>query len=256
MEKLSKNFENKLSFKRLKDILLNLFFPANCPSCGKYGGIYSRETLCEGCRNLIKPVNLKGCSFCGKPMVSGDAFCKWCARRNSHIDYFYTVFYYESVVRDIIRKFKYGNREYLGSVLSEYLIDFFNCAFSGKFENAVIIPIPLHKDKLKVRGFNQSEIIASYLSKATGIKMESKALIRIKNTKPQFVKKRCQRFDNLKGAFMCCKKLSCSKDIILVDDVATTGATMQEAAKTLKSVVSSNIIALALAHGRFKRGKV
>ncbi|MGM0567926.1 MAG: ComF family protein [Elusimicrobiota bacterium] len=236
---------------------MNLFFPVDCPVCGKYGGVAARNGLCGKCRVLFKPVNALGCVFCGRPMSTGSVeLCRLCKNKSSHLDYFYTVFHYESAVREVIKKFKYGNASYLGGFLSEYLINFFCDVIAEEVSNAVIVPVPLHPQRLKERNYNQSEIIAAFLSKSSGIKMEAQALKRVKKTKPQFISGRSERFENMKGAFEPGKRIAWAENIILLDDVATTGATMQEAAKALRKVSRAKIIALVLAHGRLKRGKV
>ncbi len=123
-------------------------------------------------------------------------------------------------------------------------------AFRNRIYPNLIIPVPLHRIKLRERGFNQTEHLGRHLSRAAGIKFAPRALWRVKNTAPQYTKDREERFLNLKDAFRADKKKVGRRSILLIDDVSTTGATMQAAAKALKKAFAARVAALVLAHGR------
>ncbi len=234
----------------LKAIFLNLFFPVNCASCGDYVTLTSEPGVCGECISEIAPIYKCGCRFCGRPVASKVKFCRVCRGQKSYIDDFYTAFYYEGKLRSIIKKYKYGNARYLDKFLSSYLAGLFKKCIPLYKENSIIVPVALHQSKLKQRGFNQSGALAVRLSAALGIKNVPRALKRLRDTEPQYTKNRKERFENIKDAFSARAGLCFGKDIILIDDVSTTGATMQQAAAALKSAGAEKITAITIAHGR------
>ncbi len=236
----------------MKAILLNLFFPVNCASCGGYVNLTSEYGICRECVSEIAPVYSCGCRFCGSPVDSKTEFCRICAANQSYIDDFYTAFYYEGTVRNIIKKYKYGNARYVEKLLVDYLVNLFNKYIQEREKNRIVVPVSLHRRKLKERGFNQSEALAARLSKALRLKTVPRAIIRTRNTEPQYTKNRQERFSNVKNAFSASRKLCAGKDIVLLDDVSTTGATIQQAAAALRSAGAKRITAVTVAHGRLR----
>jgi len=147
----------------------------------------------------------------------------------------------------LIESFKYRRKRRLGTFLSEALGE--RLLTSGKFPSVdSIVPVPLHKRKRKERGFNQSDIIARQLSEKLGIPVLSDSVIRKRNTRTQTGLSREQRQRNVKGAFEFTGKLSLKgKRLLLVDDVLTTGSTMRECARTLKTAGADRILGVTLA---------
>ncbi len=160
--------------------------------------------------------------------------------------------YKNSIVKNLIHKFKYQKiyciQPTLKQILSTSLIQHQSYFKHNKY---IIIPIPLHKYKKRTRGFNQSEIIANIISKILNIKTYNNVLIRFKNNPPQANQTDIlKRQENAKNIFKINenqKHLIKNKNIILVDDVFTTGSTLNECAKILKQNKANNIIAICLA---------
>lgn len=181
---------------------------------------------------------------CGKPESSG-GLCPNCWSSKYMIDGIRSVFYFEGTVREAIHQFKYYNLRVisgeLASILSNYL-DF------NYIESDVIIPVPLHNKRLRQRGYNQSELIASKLAKLRNIAIQTDALIRIRDNMPQVKTNSAEkRRKNVENAFICQPQLVGGKKILLIDDVCTSGATLESCATSLKEAGASSVWGLTIA---------
>ncbi len=152
-----------------------------------------------------------------------------------------------SVVRAAVHEAKYhGSRHafaLLGAVLTEYLRD-----MDERAKSVVLVPIPLGKKRQKERGFNQVEEIAKHAARELGYKLDTSLLVRTRETTTQVSLPREERERNMRGAFEALHHASPTSTYVLIDDVLTTGATLQEAADTLSSSGATHIIPIALAH--------
>ena len=150
---------------------------------------------------------------------------------------------------EIIGAYKYKFVEKLAQPLSEIMIaNILQLNLNEFFKEFTIIPVPLHKKRFLWRGFNQSEILALELAKKLGLSMEKDIVVRSRFTKPQTKLNSAQRQSNIKNAFEVNKTLKPTK-ILIVDDVFTTGATVNEIARILKQNGAKDVWALTLAHG-------
>ena len=228
-------------------MLLHMFFPSKCVACGSFG-----KVLCAKCKNSIKPVTQDSCIICYRNSINGQTHetCK----KTSYIDNALAIIKYTGAGRDWIGAIKY-KRAY--STISE-VVSFFPQSWVQKFKkitqyytDALIVPIPLHKQREKMRGFNQSEKIAKEFSKIINIPI-SCVLLRVINT-PQQAKQPTKntRKENIKGAFILKQgEVVKNKTIILIDDLYTSGHTAQEAAKILKIAGAKTVLLFTLAHGK------
>jgi ComF family protein len=154
---------------------------------------------------------------------------------------------YAGSLREGIGHFKYSGKLYLTRALSALLIEAFHRHFH-RTEFDVILPVPIHRNRLVKRGFNQAVILADRLSDATGIPVHRTALQKIKDTRPQVGLPRAERATNLRGSFgVAHGRIVRGKNILMVDDVVTTGSTIGEAARTLLAEGASKVDALVLA---------
>ena len=234
------------------EVLKDLFFPKKCVSCHKYGSY-----LCSKCLNLISVCSSRICPECGKPAPFG--MVHFSCKTKTSPEGLTTIFNYNGVVKKTILKFKYRFVSDLAKTIIEL---FLSCcgedrAFS-KFvnqKNVVLIPVPLHWQRKNWRGFNQAELLGKMIANKLGISYISNLLLRIKNTKTQTMLKREERLKNIKNAFDISQKtipdisISQYPNILLFDDVWTTGATMKEGAKVLKQQGFSKVWGLTLARG-------
>lgn len=227
--------------------LLDLIFPKYCVNCKKYG-----DFLCTNCFSRLSYDTNNICLVCVKPSYDGLTH-PGCMGKTT-ISGTFTGIVYNAVAKKLLYKFKY--KPYL-STLGTFLTDLMyesliqNAEFNRLIENSewIMVPIPLSSNKFRSRGFNQSEILASKLGKKLGFSVWD-YLIRIKETKSQFNLSKKERKENMADAFGLKKEFIqevVNKNIILVDDVLTTGSTLVEAAKILKKNGAKQIWGVALA---------
>lgn len=218
-----------------QDIFLDIVFPKRCVDCGKEGGF-----VCFDCAGKIEMVKTTTCAVCGKISKSGQ-FCSACKVRwgltfNGLI---VAASYDIGPTKEMIHHLKYSGFTELAEPLAEMLYQ----ALRNQIPRGdlVAVPVPLHKNKEAKRGFNQAELIVRVLSKKLRLHGGC-ALVRTKDTETQVNLSRKLRQENLEGAFSCSDKaLVKGKNILLVDDVATTLTTLNECAKALKDAGARKI---------------
>ena len=150
-------------------------------------------------------------------------------------------------VRAAIHEAKYHGGEYAFGLLSTALADYLREADDG-FRTPVIVPVPLGKARRKERGFNQIEEVAKRIARELGIPVDAGLLVRVRETASQVSLPRVQRLENMRGAFGAAHELDPARTYIVIDDVITTGATLQAAVDALKEAGAKHIVPLALAH--------
>jgi len=211
--------------------------------------MYPQDCLvCNGRMRELKPSHL--CGPCSDRIMAYIDTPHWAMTEEGlSLDAIYHVASYEDIVKKCICLFKYEGKtslaQILGAVMTEY-------AERNMNFNAIdmIVPVPLHPVKLRERQFNQSELIAERLAKKFNKKLEKNWLKRIRYTPSQTGLSREQRLRNLKGAFLTKNEADfAGKTVLLIDDVMTTGATLHECAKTLKSAGAKKVLAYTLACG-------
>jgi ComF family protein len=175
-----------------------------------------------------------------------------CLLRRPFFDKLGAPYIFEGELMSAIHSFKYGGKSSLGGSLGALLAHFAMewLPSAGGTENVEhrLIPVPLHPKRLRQRGFNQSVVLAKYLTPLLGIELDYLNLKRIRNTKSQTSLHSKERRKNVRNAFeVIDKKSILRKSIILVDDVATTGNTLNECARTLKRAGASEVLAIVIA---------
>ncbi len=232
----------------IKSFLLDLLFPLRCAECGTDGAALCRECFFKIA--VIPP----SCFVCKKLVPARDAVpagrtCRPC-RKKTRVYGFVSPFSYDAAaIKTLIHDLKYrrarGNAEILGALLYRAV------AYHGVVlsQESVIIPIPLHRARQRVRGFNQSLLIAEALGAKLGIPAQDDILRKIRRTKPQMELAREERLKNMAGAFAVSDSASVrNRTIILLDDIKTTGTTLEEAARVLRSAGAKRIWAITVAH--------
>jgi ComF family protein len=238
--------------KKFLGSILDFFFPRTCPFCDR---ILNTEhaIICADCQDKINFVQNPLCTCCGKPYeVKGleDHFCGECLREKRFYTRVRAVLFYEDRVMEAIHRFKYGSAIYyakpLGALMYERGRNFFNFNFYD-----LIVPVPLHKKRVKEREYNQSQLLAEEVSKHSGIPVECALLERIKETNSQVGLKKEEREKNVRNAFAVVVSESVKdKTILLIDDVISTTATVNECARALRKAGAKRVDVLALARGR------
>jgi ComF family protein len=241
--------------KKYKNFFLDLFFPKFCLGCKKEG-IY----LCQDCRSLLDINEFDYCLCDKNPLrlaslargkLSGK--CQRCRNKKLSGLYFALPYKERELTRKLIYQFKYQPYlKELSETLASILIEHFVISQKNTdeiWDNSVLIPVPLHKNKLKERGYNQSEELAKELAKILKIPVISNCLIKIKSTAPQMELSKEEREKNLLNAFLIKNPstIARGKKVFLVDDVYTTGSTMEECANVLKTYGAKQVWGIALA---------
>jgi ComF family protein len=227
--------------KKLLQYTYSLVLPRYCRICGAFD-----MWLCPICLRHARLALSQRCVVCNKKAPNG-ALHKGCVTRNT-IDGMIAVAEF-SQIRPIIHDYKYGLIKELAKPLVELVRRYLEVKNLQNFiSKKILVPIPLHKSRFRFRGFNQSELLARALAEIAGLKVVL-AIERVKKTKPQINLSRDKRESNIEGAFKVSGLNQVSgKEILLVDDVATTGATLNECARVLKHAGAKSVWALVLAH--------
>jgi len=216
----------------------DIIFPKRCINCKKEGSF-----LCEDCLSLI-PINPFEYCLCEK--LEKRNKCENC--KNRYLDKILSATDFNNkIIREAIHKFKYSFIEELSIPLSFIILNHLqniDCQIDNSF---VVIPVPMHDKKKRRRGFNQSEEIAKLISEATSLPF-STTLVKTKETKPQMELNKAERIENIKNCFAIKNKKEIeNKTIILLDDVYTTGTTMEQCAKVLKENGAKEVWGLTIA---------
>jgi ComF family protein len=231
--------------------LLDLFFPPLCHVCKAFIPKAADLLICPDCLDKIPFLVSPFCTSCGTPFATDSRFDHTCGacivHRPFHICRSATIL--DGPVQELIHRFKYGNRVHLchplGLLTAAALGEF--CREAGP---DLIVPVPLHRKRLRQRGFNQSQLLGEVLAKKWRVPLEIANLRRIRWTEPQTSLDGKDRVHNVKGAFAVkdAKRLE-GKRVLLVDDVLTTGSTMRACVESLREANVAAIFAVTVARG-------
>jgi ComF family protein len=231
---------------------LELVYPPKCHIC--QGFLISDGDgaghICADCFESLVRITSPLCPVCGTPFISRveqDHLCGDCLRNKPYFDALAAPFLYEGGIMDAIHQIKYNGRTYIAGSVGEFAASLAKERF-GDTNGFLMMPVPLHPKRLKERGFNQSLILARAIAQGLEIEIDFLSLRRIKYTQPQTGLKKIERRRNVRGAFGLAGSPDLKgKTVILVDDVATTGSTLNECAKVLKKGGCKKVFCLALA---------
>ena len=228
--------------KFLKDIV-DFFIPAYCGIC-KQKLSHNEKVVCDKCFYSIPVITQPFCERCGRP--TDETVCNECIEYPHQFSRARAIGRYDGILGELIMLFKHKNKisigKRLGSMLAVILQsdEFLSCG-------DIIVPVPLHRVARRRRGYNQSEILACEVSKVTGIPVLSKTLYRVKATKAQTGLPHEERKENVEDAFKVKGNEVKGKKVILIDDVCTTGATLDECANKLNKAEAIDVYALVCA---------
>ena len=231
----------------LRASILDFLYPKFCLSCGK-----EKSYLCPDCITKVKSFPAPSCPYCDRRSPEGK-ICKEC--RKSLFGFVSAAPYSDEILRKLINAFKYNFVKELSASLAFLILKFLKqnpeIEFFKNPLNFLILPIPLHPRRLRWRGFNQSVEIGKILSPLLKAPMEENFLFRKKHTKPQVkIKDKKEKEKNVKGIFLVKNSGEIkNKKIILLDDVATSLSTMEEAARVLKENGIKEVWGLTVAKG-------
>ncbi len=235
-------------FEVLKKISLEVLFPQFCLNCDKEGKI-----VCSDCLSLIEICDFVFCPFCAKPnRLFGKGVCS--KHRSHKLDgLYFAVSYQNNLVKKMLAQFKYEPylkilAPFLASLIITHFIKTQNTNIFTAGENLVFIPVPLTIRKKRKRGYNQAELVAQILAGYFQRPLLAEVLIKIKKTPSQVGLSFQKRSENIRDGFVIKKPAAIAgKKIFLVDDVFTTGSTMEECAKTLKVAGAKTVWGITVA---------
>lgn len=231
--------------------LINLLYPAICRGCSKKIDKFDRN-ICDDCAKKIKERLPPFCIKCGR-QLKGDpelmAMCQNCEKDKPFFDKAWSACHYDNLLKNLIHDFKYKKIISLSKDFTALLINFMKKHHIGR-DSQIILSIPMHPDRLFQREINHADILAKALGKNLGIPYSGNTLKKTKNTSLQSKLKRDARIKNLRSSFyLKDKSIVHNKNIMLVDDLFTTGSTVNECSRLLKDSGAGYIEVITLARG-------
>lgn len=224
---------------QLRNKFADILFPPRCIGCGRIGWF-----LCANCCQKLPKISPPLCEKCGRPESSG-VLCPSCWNWQTKIDGIRSPFHFDGIMRQAIHELKYRNLKSISSCLADLL---FNYLEDSPLPGDVLVSVPLHAKRLRQRGYNQTGLIAMELSRLTSIPAVEGCLIRLQNNSPQTRTATVEeRRRNVVNAFCCRDERFTGKHVLLIDDVCTSGATLDACAEALKAGGAVTVWGLTLA---------
>lgn len=237
--------------------LLGLIYPRICRTCGikLTSENYYKANICKNCWNSIEKIFPPFCNLCGHPLnkFSFHNRCHACKDLSPYFEFARAVGTYTGVLRHCIHLFKFEYKDDLAEPLSDLLVEYIQK--SNNFRNVnLLVPVPLHRTKLRERDFNQAELLVRKINEKLNIPFSANNLYRKRDTKPQMEQNSINiRFKNVLDAFGVLNPQEFfKKKILLIDDIMTTGATVNECSKALREAGASSVYILVLARGNLE----
>ena len=230
--------------------LIDLIFPPKCIECGALVTSDTAVPICEECFAEITFIESPLCLCCGLPFkaeTAGDHLCGECITSKQYFSLARAVGIYDKVLLEAVHRFKYNRNITTGRALGKLMAGHAFPLFDPWRYN-LIVPVPLHPKRLRQRGFNQAVILAKELANKYAFELALNFLQRSIDTLPQFNLGRAERHSNVKGAFSVFRQARIDgRNIILVDDIFTTGNTVRECARVLLEAGAKEVAVLTLA---------
>ena len=225
--------------------IIDLVYPPYCSGCEKPG-----TRWCGECEASIQHLETDICLTCGDLIEPGQALCERCQNDAPPVEMLRSWGVYKDPLRKAIHQFKFKNDISLGETFSRYLFIILN-QYAWKIE--VIVPVPLHAGHGKERGFNQAAMLAFPLALAANVKYRARALRWSKETNSQVGLTMHERKANVKDAFIADSSIIKGKNVLIIDDIATTGSTIFECAVACKKAGANLVYGLTLARALYVR---
>jgi ComF family protein len=215
--------------------ILDIIFPPKCIFCNKILNYGVKSSICENCNLKIPFLNGRDINL---------------IKTNNYFDDIICVCEYSGIIKEALIKYKFFNRPSFGRTFAKLIYDKIK-GMTDWEKVDIIIGVPLHRKKEKKRGYNQAHLISKQLGRLLEIKVNKNILVRTKNTDSQSLLNRADRLRNVKDAFLVTdSNLVKDKSILILDDILTTGTTLDECCKALKDAGARKVIAAVIATGR------
>lgn len=235
--------------KKFLKLVKNLMFPRNlkCIVCQKELNSESHFSMCDACMEKLPRNFGRTCLKCGESIANTESqYCLRCKQEKPLFTRCFSPLQYKHPVTYLIREFKYNNKQYLSETLGNFLVESY---VVNNLNCDLVLPVPLHEKRLKKRGYNQALLLANQLNEKLGLPIREDALIKTKDTLTQTSLNKDQRKENVLDAFFVPNKsLIENKVVLVIDDVYTTGSTLNECALALFEGGAKKVYCLTLAH--------
>jgi len=232
----------------LLEAATSLLYPPVCTLCG--ASTRAGEYLCEQCEAKAMRIVSPFCQQCSEPFegaITTEFTCANCAHRTIYFDAAVAAYRGRGIVRQVIHDFKYGHQVHLRHLVARWLCAAFDDERLSGRQLDIIVPVPLHPTRRRERGFNQASLLAELLSARTSIRCKA-VLKRVRYTTTQTALDRAERIENLHDAFRLRKNADVrGLQVLLIDDVLTTGSTLSECACVLKRAGAISVYAATAA---------
>lgn len=234
------------------DAVLELLYPPRCPLCDAVLP-FGQEGCCGDCGRKLPWIREPRCMKCGKPVESAAAeYCPDCERTEHYFDRGTAPFVYTGALREAVYRMKYENRRDYTGFFAEAMMQALG-PFWKLWRPELIVAVPMHKSRRRRRGYNQSELLAKRISRASGVPFDPKALRCIRRTSSQKTLGRKERMRNLRGSFAAARPFDGISGVLVVDDVYTTGSTVDEISRTLRAAGAERIYFVTICTGKGKK---
>ena len=237
----------------IKDKILDVIFPSNiyCISCGSLINSTREYALCDSCKLRFHWVGLKTCAKCGKILQDNYSheLCYDCRQYERNFDQGFTCVQYGLLERGVLMDYKYKGKSYIGQKLGDIMYDRME---AEGLEYDLIVPVPMYSKNQNKRGYNQAQVMAARLAARKNMLCASELLVRTKKTAPMKGLGAVERYENLKNVFAVSPKnhyTIAGKRILLIDDIYTTGSTLDACSRVLKDAGAAEVYVLTFACG-------
>jgi len=218
---------------------VDFLFPPRCVGCGG-----KRKFFCCSCQALLPRLHPPLCVRCGISIVAG-TLCSGCKQKSMDIDGIRSPFLFQGAVREAIHQLKYRNVKALAAPLAQLLGEYLA---KNPLPAEVLVPVPLHPRRLRRRGYNQASLLARELARLSSVPLIEGVLLRLSDTSPQTKTKSAEeRQRNVTRAFSCRGREFEGKHLLIIDDVCTSGATLNACATALKAAGAASVWGLTVA---------
>ena len=225
--------------RQLQNEVIDFFFPRECIGCGKVG-----DFICVQCSKKLPRLNPPICLRCGKPESSG-TFCYECWGKSNSLDSIRSVFVFDGALRDAVLSFKYRNLRAIANCLGDFMAGYYKV---NNLTGDILVPVPLNEMRIRDRGYNQSELLAREISLQIGVPVNEKVIRRTRDCQPQARTKNVdERRRNMENAFSHMGDEVRGLDVVIIDDVCTSGATLEACASALKAAGAKRVTGFTLA---------
>lgn len=236
--------------KNAGEKLFSLLYPDICPFCGKVLKKEEYGAVCKSCASKLPYISEPCCKKCGKPLRKDtEEYCFDCSRHRHIYDRGFAIWEHSPLVAKAIYQYKYHNRRIYSRFFAREMLMSYE-SIIRKWKIQLIVPIPISKKRRRKRGYNQAGLLAREISKYMGIPYAETSLVRVRDTTPQKTLSVKERKKNLRNAFAWRADRRPPKNVLVIDDIYTTGNTIDAASLVLKRAGAENVYFLTISIGQ------